>query len=344
MNKKILSVFLLSLSVLIPASFAGLRDLSCGYDIMGYGIRVWNLATKSESFGNFQLYLSNIEFVYAFLNYVVSRFSNDIHWFLFVHECIVMSLIVCAAFQCRKRFNSEYVFIYMCFYLYCMSFSMLRQSIAVGFVLLAATWIFDNQLRKSSFPISLACLSHNSSFFAILLYPFRIVVNKLYNKKLFLIMMMVIIGFIGFTFYAVILRWLMSVGLYSNHYEAYIGQVGFKTHKIDLALILGIIASLFLFVKKKNRVEPFFSYALCLLVIAFILNLYGSIVEIAVRVAHYFMVSLVVVLPLSARQGGSRQKLELATLFLLIIQFTYLASLNGIESAIPYKSPLLGIN
>ena len=154
---------------------------------------------------------------------------------------------------------------------------------------------------------------------------------------------MALFGFIGFTFYTAIMHWLMSIGLYSDHYEAYVGQVGFKTHKIDIALILGLITSLYAFVKKEERNEPFFTYSLCLLVISFILNLFGSIVEIAVRVAHYFMVVLAVVLPQSANYGLGRFRLECTSIVLLVLQFFYLAITTGFDWVVPYKSSLLGL-
>ena len=342
-KQKWFRVFFLCICIFIPAAVAGLRDLSVGKDLSCYGIPVWEFAISSDSFYNLQSSLYNIEFMYLALNYLVSRYTTDIHWFLFIHECIIMTLIVWTALRCRDKFNSEYVLIFMLFYLYCISFSMLRQSIAVVLVLLASTWIFENQMKKSIIPTSLGCLSHNSAFFSLLLYPFKYVVEKFFNKKRRLIFLMAIFGFIGFSFYAVIMQWLISVGLYSDHYEAYIGQTGFKTHKIDIAMILGLIASLYAFVHKEERNEPFFTYSLCLLVIAFILNLFGSIVEIAVRVAHYFMVVLAVVLPQSAKHKLCRFRLECASIILLIVQFFYLAITTGFDWVVPYKSSLLGL-
>ena len=336
--------FCLIISILIPAAVAGVRDLSVGADLGGgYGIVVWKLAIHSDSFYKLQSSLNDIEFIYLALNFITSRYTTDIHWFLFIHECVIMTLIVWAALRCKEKFNSEFILIFILFYLYCISFSMLRQSIAVASVLLASTWIFENQMKKSIIPTYLGCLAHSSAFFAIFLYPFKYVVEKFFNKKKILILLMALFGFIGFSFYAVIMQWLMSIGLYSNHYELYVGQTGFKTHKIDIALILGLIASLYTFVQKEERNEPFFTYSLCLLVISFILNLFGSIVEIAVRVAHYFMVVVAVVLPQSAKHKLCRFRLECASIILLIVQFVYLAITTGFDCAVPYKSFLLGL-
>lgn len=335
--------FFLSLSILIPAAVAGMRDLTVGKDLSGYGIKIWNYAICSETFNSLQSNIHDIELIYLALNYVVSRFTKDIHWFLFIHESVIMTLIVYTALRCRNKFNSEFVLIFMLFYLYCISFSMLRQSIAVVLVLLASSWIFDSQIKKSIIPTCLGCLSHNSAFFSVFLYPFKYVVEKFFDKKKHLILLMALFGFIGFTFYTAIMQWLMSIGLYSDHYEAYVGQVGFKTHKIDIALILGLITSLYAFVKKEERNEPFFTYSLCLLVISFILNLFGSIVEIAVRVAHYFMIVLAVVLPQSANYGLGRFRLECTSIVLLVLQFFYLAITTGFDWVVPYKSSLLGL-
>ncbi len=337
-------LFLLCSCIFIPAAVAGLRDLSVGKDLSCYGIRFWQLAVDSDSFFNYQLSIDdNIEFVYLALNYVVSRCTTDIHWFLFVHESVIMSLIVWTALRCREKFNSEFVLIFMLFYLYCISFSMLRQSIAVVLILLASTWIFDNQLKKSILPTYLGCLSHNSAILSISLYPFKYIVERFINKKRRLFFLMALFGIVGLSFYSVIVQLLMSFGLYSDRYEIYIGQTGFKTHKIDIALILGLITSLSVFVKKKERNEPFFTYSLCLLIIAFILNLFGSFVEVAVRMAHYFMVVLAVVLPQSVNNRLGRLKLEYVSIILLIAQFFYLAISTGFDWVIPYKSSLLGL-
>ena len=341
LKQKWARAFFLCLSILIPAAVAGLRDLTVGKDLGLYGIKIWDFAVCSESFNSLQSNIHDSESVYLALNYLVSRYTTDIHWFLFIHESVIMTLIVWTALRCKEKFNSEFVLIFMLFYLYCISFNLLRQSIAIVFVLLASTWIFESQIKKSIIPTYLGCLSHNSAFLSVFLYPFKYVVEKFFNKKKLLICLMALFGFICFSFYAVIMQWLMSVGLYSDHYEAYVGQVGFKTHKIDIALIFGLIASLYIFVQKEERNEPFFSYSLCLLVVSLILNLFGSIVEIAVRVAHYFMVALAVVLPQSANYGLGRFRLEYASIVLLIIQFFYLAITTGFDWVIPYKSVLL---
>ena len=343
LEQKWARAFFLCLSILIPAAVAGLRDLTVGKDLGGYGIKIWSFAVCSETFNSLQSNIRDSEFIYLALNYVVSRYTTDIHWFLFIHESIFMTLIVWTALRCKEKFNSEYVLIFMLFYLYCISFTMIRQSIAVVLCLLASTWIFEGQMKKSIIPTYLGCLSHNSAFFSVFLYPFKYVVEKFFDKKKQLIFLMALFGFICFSFYAVLMQWLMSVGIYSDHYEAYVGQTGYKTHKIDIALILGLITSLYAFVREEDRNEPFFSYSLCLLVISIILNLFGSIVEIAVRVAHYFMVVLAVVLPQSANYGLSRFRLECASIILLITQFLYLAMTTGFDWVVPYKSSLLGL-
>ena len=342
LEQKWASAFFLSFSILIPAAVAGLRDLTVGTDLGGYGIRIWNYAICSETL-NSLLSNQDSEILYLTLNFVVSRYTTDIHWFLFIHEFIIMTLIVLSALRCKEKFNSEFVLMFMLFYLYCISFNLMRQSIAIVLVLLASTWIFESQMKKSIIPTSLGCLSHNSAFFSVFLYPFKYVVEKFFNRKKHLILLIAIFGFVGFSFYAVIMQWLMSVGVYSDHYELYVGQTGFKTHKIVIAVILGLITSLYVFVQKEERNEPFFSYSLCLLVISFILNLFGSIVEIAVRVAHYFMVVLAVFLPQSANYGLGRYRLERASIILLVIQFFYLAITTGFDRVVPYKSSLLGL-
>lgn len=71
----------------IPLAFvSGVRTLVIGTDIKNYGLYNFNLATQFSDFADYfaKITISNqTEVGYALLNYVVSKFSNNINVFFF---------------------------------------------------------------------------------------------------------------------------------------------------------------------------------------------------------------------------------------------------------------------
>ena len=72
-------------AVLIPSLVWGIRSTDMGYDVNLYGLPIWNYSAKLHSFDYSGVQWGySIEKGYLFLNYVTTRFFQDIHWLFFI--------------------------------------------------------------------------------------------------------------------------------------------------------------------------------------------------------------------------------------------------------------------
>jgi hypothetical protein len=331
--------------ILLPSFLAGFRDESMGLDWNGYGIQVWNLALTVDSFSSFLLYNSEMELGYKLLNYVVASFSTDCHVFFFVHQLLLVSLAVFISYQYKDDGFSEIILIFYYLYLYNTSFTMLRQSVALMFFFCSVCLWDKGKIHKSIILSVLANLSHNSALFSILYFPFLKLKTFLQKKKATITIVMVVASFFAVAAFSSILSTIIEMNIFSEHYTAYIDQIGeVKSHKIEIVFLLSVIASLFVFTTKKNRNEPIFTQIYFLVLIALLFQFFGNITDVAFRVAHYFVIPVSIFLPKISTNRWEVQKVCQSFFVLLFTRFICLILFDrGAENTIPYMSKLLGI-
>ena len=186
-------------------------------------------------------------------------------------------------------------------------------------------------------------MAHNSAVFAFLLYPLKKIINFYSNKKIALFIIVTVVFFIIYLLYNVLLSYLIGTGILSMKYENYLDQTEFSSHKIDLLCFVIITIAIFFFTTKNNRIIDKFNYTLFLLIISFYLTALGNIVEVANRVAYYFVMPLLYLLPMISKHKSEIFKIKIVIIFLLIVRFVYLALSTGLADTIPYRSNILGI-
>lgn len=166
----------------IPLAFiSGVRTLVIGTDIKNYGLYNFNLATQFSDFADYfaKITISNqTEVGYALLNYVVSKFSNNINVFFFWLEFIIIFLFLWAAFRYESLFGISSVIQFVVFFglFYGPTMNLMRQSVAMVLVYLGASFLFDSRwsFRKSFtislFPLALATTFHRTSVVAVAIW------------------------------------------------------------------------------------------------------------------------------------------------------------------------------
>lgn len=334
--------------IIIPALLAGLRDPIVGKDYSVYGEYAWNAAIASTSWKSYIRdsisLVTNLEIFYLFVNFFTSRFSNNFHVFFFVHQFCLMCMVVYVALKCRKYKASTFILFFYFFALYNISFNLLRQIFALVFSLIAFLGVVERRKKKCGSFFLLSCLAHKSSYFTVFILALMAMIGKFRNNKLLLIALLGSIFIVGFSSFTRLMNFMISSGLYSDHYSAYVGMIGFKTHKIDILFLAGIIFCLIFFIKKKNRAKNIsYEMALFMSIISILFHLFGSLVEIAARVALYYEFPLCVLLLMSSTQKKDTQKLLTGASFLLLCRWFYLAIVTGYDWTIPYTSRILGI-
>ena len=152
-----LGILIASLLFSLPMAFiAGVRSLTMGTDLGVYGEFNFRMAIRFSQIADYYQYLKQIngtEYGYAVLNFWVSKFSMDIHWFLFILSLFTLLPFFIGAIRFEQKFSvpvvMQTVFYFTIFY--GPSFNEMRQSLAMGWVYLSCSYLFENTSpRKKS--------------------------------------------------------------------------------------------------------------------------------------------------------------------------------------------------
>ena len=182
---KIWIVMSLILIALLPSILGGVRDYSIGTDIRVYGNTWFYLARSSSNL--FSLLgaasASSIGALYATFNFVVSRFTDNPHWFYFWY-CFAENLIVLIALRENRKLISitggwaTYLLLF-----YNLNFNMLRQGMALVILLLGFKYIREEKFLKFILVVLFAYLFHNTAIIALLVYIIYLIIAHKNNAN-----------------------------------------------------------------------------------------------------------------------------------------------------------------
>lgn len=183
--------FLSALTIALPMSIiAGLRNWNIGTDVHIYGYGEFNIATAATSLHTYIQSISThyrTEILYSVLNFVVSRFTNNVNIFLFVLSLITVIPFCLGCILFRKKFNIP-VWIQVTIFwglFYGNSLNLMRQSVAIAFVYLAVAMLMCNEKwnNVSFFILSAVAFGfHRTAFMSIIIWMIYQYINKLSGK------------------------------------------------------------------------------------------------------------------------------------------------------------------
>lgn len=169
------------------------------------------------------------------------------------------------------------------------------------------------------------------------------IIDKSKIKTLYLYIIVTICVIIIFFSFQILLPQLISIGVLSIKYENYIGQEGFKSHKIDLFFLAALLFILRFLIMNKIKNIKIYNITTILIYIAFCLTLLGGIVETANRSAYYFVIPLWFLLPMVSNNKLKQKQIILFSTLFLVLRFVYSALTTNISDTIPYVSKILNI-
>ena len=183
---KPLFLFFSAIAILFPSALAGFRDIGIGTDTIVYSRDIFYLV-KSQHYsfvGFLKNYTNNeyqgLEFVYLLLNYLVSIFFNEVGWFHFFANLIVVLFFYLAAYDNRRKASMWMVMLFFLFLFYNASLNIMRQSMAVAMSLYAFKHIENKEWIKSVIWLVIIFNTHSSGIF----FAFLFIVHWLsYLKK-----------------------------------------------------------------------------------------------------------------------------------------------------------------
>lgn len=325
-NKASISSFFIILIILLS-----LRNIKVGVDLTSYK-HFFYLISKL-SFNNVLELSDKGEVLYYLLNKVVALITNN-NYQIFLSVVAILSILPIFVLYYKKSSNALLtIALFITIAPFSMFFSGLRQSIAMGIVILSFNFIQDKKIFKYLLCILIAYLFHHSALFCILLYP-------LYNLKItknWLYFLVPIILFI-FIFKTQVFNFLIQFsGLYSDIYN-YSESTGAYS-----ILILLILFCLYCFIiPNKNKIDKEFVGLRNILLFAIFIQIFASINPVIMRLNYYNLLFIPILIP-KIRQTCSNMNIrtinltEVSMLLFFVFYFFYNAYTgNDILSIFPY--------
>lgn len=199
-------------SVLLLTFFAGLRHPSMGLGDVENVYYSEYINSKTMSFGDI-LFSFNSHTSYFLLMKIFTSVDIPFQFFLICNS----AFFVVAAEKMMYRYSKDYLLSQIIFVssAYIFSFALIRQYMAMGFLLLAFPYLLERKPVKYCIFVFLGALCHYSVLVAVVLYP---LVRFFKNDKI--VVIMILIGFVIATVFPLIVLDFVKV-LFPQFYKYY---------------------------------------------------------------------------------------------------------------------------
>lgn len=286
----------------------GLRHPSMGWDL-GYYINNTGYLFSFDRLNTYSLaeilqmkeYL-NYERGYIIFNKLVGIISDNQQFFLFV--CAVFSMIPIFFYIKRKStLPLLSTFILMGLPVFLMSYSGLRQAIAISLTVWSVKYIEEKRVIPFILAVLFASLFHKTAIVFLVAYPlYYIRMNDLW--KLITVLSLPVIFIFKGPLFSVLSK------IFKN--TAVVDDNG----AITLFLVFcAVYIYLILLNKKFDETQ---NGVVNLFYIACVCQAFGGIYQTAIRVGYYFMIYLIVALPNTITQNKNKQEYQTNYLLVLI--------------------------
>lgn len=224
--------------------------------------------------------IQNYEKGYIVLNRLISEIKNDRQFFLAV--CAVLSTLPVAVCIYKKSVEPLQAFIiYLGLPAFLMSYSGLRQAIAIGLCFYAICFIQDKKLIKFVVLVLLAGTMHSSAFIFLFAYPtYYIRMSK--NARIVSVFSIPLVYILRYPLFNVL----------SKLFKDDVAIV--ETNSLTLFLVFSLVYIFCImytdYSKEQNGLMNIF-------LLACLCQAFGGLHNLAMRVGYYFMMALVLLLP-----------------------------------------------
>lgn len=351
-RSKIAFVFVSILVLVIPSFMAGVRNLSVGTDVSVYETQMFHLATQSESLIEYCEAAHN-EFFFLVINYFASYFSDSIVAGLFMIEFFVIFFAYLAMVRMRHYAPMWMMMALYMFGFYNLSFNLMRQVIAVSYLLFCFTYLLkDNSIKKYILLLILSFFFHKTAVIGGMAFLYIFI--ALNSRRMFKIPLtvMYILGCVGvFFLFQYLLTLLASLGGRFEHFVAYGGgdEAGSKwVPAVFTILLMGdfiliIVSALYYYLGCDDKRTAYIVFMVA--VVDTMSQKLGGYTAYASRLSCYFCGVYVLLLPRMMQDKLIHKQTRFILKILLVIAFLIIwwRMIGSTGHTVPYKSDILGI-
>ncbi|MDA3780171.1 MAG: EpsG family protein [Bacteroidales bacterium] len=341
---KIISFFFFAFAIIIPATFAGVRDISIGTDTKGY---VWGYFIEAHYYKHLSEFLSatNSQIFYLIITWSVRQLTNNFGWLLFVNEAILLFFVYISAFRIKKLLGTKVWISVLIFFLlfYNMSFNLARQILAMAICLYSFTYLLEKKKRKSYIIALLALGFHPTVLFYFLIYPIYKISNSKYGQKhVSLIRLFIFLGAsLIFILYDKIILTLISLDLLYSRYNTFISEGAFESDiPLSYLFLTLFLIAFILYIKLKVKMRNnYLDFFVLIFGTSFILCSVSFISVYASRIMYYFIFLSILILPYSLTFLKNKARIKLTYILIIFVLFYwYMAFIySNTNQTYPYK-------
>ncbi len=336
------------ISVLMVSVLAGVRDFNIGTDVMTYGNYVFNASNACTNLVELmQNNVAEIETLYLVLNYVVSRFTNNVNWLYFIIGIITYSLIMLGLTKYKNYISITTGWACFLFLFYSETLNAIRQTIALAIVFWGFHYMLEKKYVQYVVITAVAVLFHVSSILSLITCAVYFILVK---KDTFLTKTLIVGGcFVGIMLYSEILELLISIGILPDKFVRYYGT-GFSFEinptiiRLPFLLLMIIYYTQFCRGDKEHSKSEWSSYII-FLVLEMLFVQMRSIMPALYRASFYFGCYKLIAYGRLQKLMNKQSKTISAIIigiYLLVVWY-YQVVIQGNNGTYPYSSSILGI-
>ena len=314
-------------NIFILSLIAGFRDTTIGADTFSYYLLYGYIAENNVDY---------IEPGWYFLNYVVNKIAGDNSYNLLLWLVSLLTLLPIGYIAKKNTPNpSLALFLYYSLYAYLHSFNIMRQMLAISFVLLSYFYLERDNIKKYIILLIIAISIHYTALFSlIILFVRKIEISK--YRIYFFCFVSLILGFIlNSSFFSVF------AGKYANYLSS--SQYGFRDLSISNFILTILLNILFIFIFltyrkiwKKNLFMKIYFIGII------ILNLTSQL-ALGTRLILYFTLIQCFIFPSYFLHNRIKEKFIIRLLivcyvFIFFLKILLLGNEPGTNGVYPYKT------
>lgn len=272
-NKSSKKIFLI-LAFVIPMLIGGLR---------------YYVGTDYELYITLHRNNSDVDFGFQLIN-SVARYFNSYQVMFFIYNFLTLLFVFLGLRSIDKKYRT---FAYFCFLFlfYTSSLNIIRQMLAVSIVFYSYKYIVNKKFFKFLICVLVATCFHNTAILFVFLY---ILLNNT-NKKIRILSLIILLLIV--LRYEQLIIYLGNISILSKfvRYQDYTGTKSFNNYSFYLDLL--IMFYILLFRKKLTEYDKDNKVYIYMYVISLILMLTGFSNPAVKRIANYFKMSEIILLP-----------------------------------------------
>ena len=352
-------VLLSAVALLLPCLLAAFRAVNVGTDTTVYLKPVTHAAMQAENIGEYfrtywfyswkNVYIKDYDIGFSLLVYFVAKLTSSMAAVQFAVSALIVVPVYVAIVKNRKKGPVWLGMLVFYLYFYNSTLNMMRQWIAMAFLLLAFQFLVEKKWGWVAFFSVVAALFHSSAVIVAIIYliygclhvaeRWKFVHNNFrISGKLVLVFLVLILSFVAIFNLDVVIKLMEMVGIgqFSNYLQG--DQMRLLINQIILRL--PVIFLLAINWKDLCKATPHAAFYLGMILLDMVLSQLISVDTYSFRIGYYFSIYLALVTPtlygaIPCRFRRTVTTVAMVAYCLFLWYYTYVLQLR--HETVPYS-------